>query len=1306
MASAGADLAVIDLTAESDDESPSFSTHVAPAVQPVIKSEPIEEEVEPLDTTSGAISDQPGEVEAVHKSEADSVATQAEQLHQSQQPTSTQGDLTTTQQLSQPDVVESYTAHGEADHATPNDTSAHDRKHLSPTAHPHEGAVTEMQEDNPADAEDAAQAVLNNDDIMAGEQTLESEMFSNSDHDLPPFEVNSPFMGTFVETAPEGLDGFDPLAFPQNDATAAEHELNAGPPGLSGMDMNALEALRLYNMNNDDFEEAAPDEDAIQPDELEVLDQPQQDDEDGEMLDWNAAIDVDHVIADQENELKKAGFARLRTEFEQKQVEGSITQADEIRFATAESAEQARLRDFERSRIVVEEIPVATNELPPGYEDQDSLFIPETPALPEKQTKKRAVPKPKNRINAQELREAMSAGIDAGYASGRKGKRKAPASAEDKQPRKKREPKAGAAKPGPKARRGKKGPNLSNIRSLGSTNVIRAANENESRPDMPTFTSKAKAKALNELIASIPSAEQRSHSGERKAILEATTKFSGRGSVRSDGKGGWKLKGMKSSLYHHQLLGAAFLRDRERSDSKPHGGMVCDEMGFGKTIQMIANILDGKPAADSPNRTTLIVAPPTLVNQWMEEFVKHIEPEKLGRILCYHAGSRLQSNDVPADLQRYDVILSTYTEVLRSYPLTEPPKHLSSDKAKNEWWKTWYREKAGPLHKVKFLRIVLDEAQAIKSHKSKTSAAVRALAGTYRWAITGTPIMNYIEELYSFFAFLRVPHTGDFATFQHNYCNNRSGREPVDMGRIHNILRAVMLRRTHVDSLFDAPIVKLPGISHNTYPVEFNSVERAIYNMVRRRYIGQINAYSSTGELTANYRNVLAMLTRLRMLCAHIFLCQDVLKQMFVAADIETLWRLTAKEVETSTEEAPRVNILMALRKMLQAKDNTIQTSQTRTADQSVAPTPDPEAEHDIRTGKAFGLTFKFRRFLRTLTESRTWTELHLRSVCAKCRLPPDEPMCTSCFHVYCKECLSAMDFERRERDEEKIACIECGTHFEETSSCSGLKELGFNSEEVAQKVEKVKAKRGKNKTAVSWQGSQTNADEDEEEDPPAPDWIGMDGTVLTSAKLTATKAAILNWHEKNPNEKIIIYTQFLGLCRILGRMCEAEKWGYIHFNGKMTQEARQKSIKRFGDDPHICVMICSLKAGGVGLNLTMASKVIILDLWFNSAIEAQAYCRAFRIGQQNKVEVMRFVVKDSIDEDLVRMQDRKDGEIVGAIGPDSLGKRATIQQLLELFGDVKEGEGQNEFILMEDEGLDDEDDNVDMAERLPPRPF
>ncbi|KIW13169.1 hypothetical protein PV08_08356 [Exophiala spinifera] len=1012
-----------------------------------------------------------------------------------------------------------------------------------------------------------------------------------------------------------------------------------------------------------------------------------------ESVNWDAELVEDSKTAIKENETRKATFARLQEEFESRQAQGITTEEDEILYATAKSAEEQRIKDFERSQIEIEE-PVKVPDQP-SEEDENSLFIPEVPERPEPpQNSKKATPKPKNRLTAKDKDEAISAGLTR-LGTGKPKRKKT----QDKgqEPRKRQRTKST-----PKRRR----PALSNLQSLGSTNIIGPAQANAERPDMPTFSSKDKSKALKELIASIPNSEQRLHSSEKNAILEASKKFNGHGAIRSDGQGGWKLRGMESSLYHHQLLGAAFLRDRERSKTRPHGGLVCDEMGFGKTIQMIANILDGKPEEGSAVKTTLIVAPPALINQWMVEMDKHVKPRALGRILRYHNGSRLMSNDVVADLSSYDIVLTTYSEVQKSYPMIDPPKHLSSEAKKNEWWRDFYVNNCGPLHKMKFHRIVLDEAHAIKNHNSKTSIAVRGLTGNFRWAITGTPILNYIEELFPYFSFLRVPHTGDYTTFCHNYCNNRSNREPVNMARIHNILRSIMLRRTHVDSLFDAPIVKLPGISHTTHEVEFNSVERAIYSMVKRRYAQQINTFSSSGNLTANYSNILSMILRLRMLCSHIFLCQDTLKEMFVAADIENLWQLTQKEVETVDQGTHRTSeTIIALRKMLQQKDKTITTCQTRHDDVSTSTDAleIENAESAISTGASFGLTFKFRRFLRELSESNTWVELHARSKCAKCQSLPDEPMCTSCFHVYCQECLAQLRLEKGEGP--KVACLECGTLFEETSPCSGLKELGFNLAPVAERAERLK---GKRQTAAKGRRStsrgRNSPDEDDQGKEPS-DWIEF-GQVLPSAKLTATKAAILNWREKNKSEKIIIYTQFLGLCRILARICETEEWGYVNFNGKMTLDAREKAIENFRDKPEICIMICSLRAGGIGLNLTMASKVIILDLWFNSSVEAQAYCRAFRIGQQNKVEVLRFVVKNSIDEDLVNMQERKDIEVSGAIGPDSLSKRATVHQLLELFGSVKEGEGQNEFILVEDEEEDDDDDGTDVTKRLPPRPF
>ncbi len=726
-------------------------------------------------------------------------------------------------------------------------------------------------------------------------------------------------------------------------------------------------------------------------------------------------------------------------------------------------------------------------------------------------------------------------------------------------------------------------------------------------------------------------------------------------------------------------------------------------------------MIDGKAEAGSPIKTTLIIAPPSLLNQWMQEMDKHVKGSALGRILRYHAGSRLLTNNILSDLMEYDVILTSYGEVQRSYPLCQPPKHLVSEERKNEWWKNYYNDKVGPLHRIKFHRIVLDEAHFIKNYTSKTSIAVRALSANFKWCITGTPILNYLEELFPYFSFLKVPHTGDYPTFMHNYCNNRpNSREPVQMGRVHNILRAIMLRRTHVDTLFGAPIVKLPGITHHTVLVEFNPVERNIYNLVKNRYIQQINNYSKSGALVANVHNVLGMLLRLRMLCSHIMLIQKVLKRMFNASDIEALWRLTAKEVQAS-DDLFQLNMIRSLRKMIANKENTLVTNQTRVAEPTPAMTPDVQDDADMDTGGTYGLYFKFRKFLRMLSESETWTELHLRSTCAKCRFPPDEPVCTSCYHVYCKECIRQLRRECEERGNE-TACLECQTTFEETTPCGGLADLGFGSAEMIPKVAKRREKIAKRqdkakRAAIGRRGSTarrssipSGSDEEDEEEEDH-DWIENGGAMLPSAKLAATKAAILNWREKHPTQKIIVYTQFLDLGRIFSKICTAEDWGHIMFNGNMKLDHRAKAIERFAADPETFIMICSLKAGGVGLNLTMASKVIILDLWFNSAVEAQAYCRAFRIGQEQVVDVLRFVVKDSIDEDLIKMQERKDLEVSGAIGSDSMGKRATIQQLLQLFGEVRE-EGQNEFILVEDDGENDVDDDIDPASRLPPRPF
>ncbi|EZF28143.1 hypothetical protein H101_08176 [Trichophyton interdigitale H6] len=77
---------------------------------------------------------------------------------------------------------------------------------------------------------------------------------------------------------------------------------------------------------------------------------------------------------------------------------------------------------------------------------------------------------------------------------------------------------------------------------------------------------------------------------------------------------------MTTNLFHYQLLGVGFMRDRENSPAAPRGGFLCDEMGFGKTIQAIANMVDGMAVGKEPT-TTLIVAPTHLIEHWYSRFL-------------------------------------------------------------------------------------------------------------------------------------------------------------------------------------------------------------------------------------------------------------------------------------------------------------------------------------------------------------------------------------------------------------------------------------------------------------------------------------------------------------------------------------------------------------------------------------------------------------------------------------------------------------------------------------------------------------
>jgi SNF2 family DNA or RNA helicase len=146
-------------------------------------------------------------------------------------------------------------------------------------------------------------------------------------------------------------------------------------------------------------------------------------------------------------------------------------------------------------------------------------------------------------------------------------------------------------------------------------------------------------------------------------------------------------------------------------------------------------------------------------------------------------------------------------------------------------------------------------------------------------------------------------------------------------------------------------------------------------------------------------------------------------------------------------------------------------------------------------------------------------------------------------------------------------------------------------------------------------------------------DYLGLSGEVLPSAKSLAVKAQVLEWIAEEPDVKIIIYTQWIPMIRILSKVAQTEGWDYCTYSGQMSHDLRDKAIREFTDIPEKRLLIASLKCGGLGLNIAAASRVILIDPWWNQAIEQQAFCRVFRIGQDKETRMLRLVVKNTIDE-------------------------------------------------------------------------
>ena len=171
------------------------------------------------------------------------------------------------------------------------------------------------------------------------------------------------------------------------------------------------------------------------------------------------------------------------------------------------------------------------------------------------------------------------------------------------------------------------------------------------------------------------------------------------------------------------------------------------------------------------------------------------------------------------------------------------------------------------------------------------------------------------------------------------------------------------------------------------------------------------------------------------------------------------------------------------------------------------------------------------------------------------------------------------------------------------------------------------------------------------------------------SAKLEMCVDLIRNAVENG--HKILVFSQFTTMLSRLADRLENEETAYYMLTGSTGKEKRAKLVEEFNkEDNPTAVFLISLKAGGTGLNLTAADIVIHYDPWWNLAVQNQATDRAHRIGQKNVVNVYKLIAKDTIEENIVKLQEKKHALADQILSGEDMGSGSfSREEILELLG-------------------------------------
>lgn len=304
-----------------------------------------------------------------------------------------------------------------------------------------------------------------------------------------------------------------------------------------------------------------------------------------------------------------------------------------------------------------------------------------------------------------------------------------------------------------------------------------------------------------------------------------------------EGDKGWKdkLKLFKEADNFQPVLSStlqADLRDYQkegfgwlsRLSALGLGACLADDMGLGKTLQALAVMLNHAPKAPC-----LVVAPTSVCHNWMSEIEKFAPTLKTYSLNQYSTSSKRK--ELIESLNPLDVLICSYSL------LQQEETHLAE--------KPWQM-------------IVLDEAQAIKNTTTKRFQAAIRLKGTFKLALTGTPIENHGEEIWSLFRFIAPGLLGSLESFRKRFLEDTSKK-----ASLKSLINMFILRRTK-----SVVLQELPSRIDQTLLIDMEPEEFAFYEALRRDALKKVSSFDNTNTGQRKL-HILAELTKLRQACCH-----------------------------------------------------------------------------------------------------------------------------------------------------------------------------------------------------------------------------------------------------------------------------------------------------------------------------------------------------------------------------------------------------------------------------------------------------